>query len=271
MDVVIFCLLMYVAVSPTSTLKGGNICQRNVTTDRGELETKKICCKDYEEKNDKCVECYGSWGWNCSGTCPENYYGRKCREECTCDNETQICHPVCGCLKRLDLNNSNMTNNETNISLKNVTSSPYAEECPSTIQVLSTTTVSTAQTSTAPLEKKFKIEFLIGAASVTCVCIVSGIGLLYRLHFGRKKAGIRIHHNMVYDLEDTSRIRGNPTVHEEPAEPLYGECSYEDTCYSKLVLRVNNDPHTSRQPVFTDEDNIYEFAQRYTHHSDEGQ
>lgn len=80
---------------------------------------------------------------------------------------------------------------------------------------------------------------------------------------------------MVYDLGDIPRIRENPSVHQEPAEPLYGECSYEDTCYSTLVLRVNNEsgrePNTSRQPVFTDDDNIYEFAQRYTHHSDEGQ
>lgn len=80
---------------------------------------------------------------------------------------------------------------------------------------------------------------------------------------------------MVYDLEDTSRIRENSSVREEPAEPLYGECSYEDTCYSTLVLRVNNEsgrePNTYRQPVFTDDDNIYEFAQRYTHHSNEGQ
>lgn len=85
-------------------------------------------------------ECYGSWGWNCSEPCPENYYGGKCGKECTCDYKTQICHPVCGCLKRFDLNYSNMTNNETDISLNNVTSSPYAEECPSTMQVLSTTT-----------------------------------------------------------------------------------------------------------------------------------
>lgn len=80
---------------------------------------------------------------------------------------------------------------------------------------------------------------------------------------------------MVYDLEDTSRIRENPSVREERAEPMYGECSYEEACYSKLILRVNNESrrehNTSRQPVFTDDDNIYEFVQRYTHHSDEGQ
>lgn len=76
----------------------------------------------------------------------------------------------------------------------------------------------------------------------------------------------RVHHNMVYNLEDTSRIRENPSVREETAEPLYGKCSYEDTCYSTLVLRVNNEcgrkPNTPLQPVFTDDDNIYEFAQQ---------
>uniref|UniRef100_A0A8W8K128 Uncharacterized protein n=1 Tax=Magallana gigas TaxID=29159 RepID=A0A8W8K128_MAGGI len=162
-----------------------------------------------------------------------------------------------------------MTENGTSNFLENVTSSPYAEECP-------TTTVSTPYSQSAiGKESNSSKAFLIGAASVTGVCIIFGIGLLYRLHLGRKKAECRIHHNMVYDLEETSRIRENSSVHEEPAEPLYGECSYEDTCYSTLVLRVNNEsgrePNTSRQPVFTDDDNIYEFAHCYTRHSDEGQ
>nr|XP_034337031.1 uncharacterized protein LOC117692618 [Crassostrea gigas] len=213
--------------------------------------------------------------------CQENHYGRKCLTKCSC-NEMQICHPVCGCLQRLDLDISNMTKNGTGIFLENVTYSAFTEECPTTTDVLSTTTGLMYNTTTdsqsaigipSP-ESNSRIAFLIVAASVTGVCIVFGIGLLFRLHLGRNKAECRVHHNMVYDLEDTSRFRENPSVHEEPAEPLYGECSYEDTCYSTLVLRVNNEsgrePNTSRQPVFTDDDNIYEFAQRYTHHSDEG-
>ncbi|XP_052714482.1 uncharacterized protein LOC128187873 [Crassostrea angulata] len=270
MDVVLFCLLMFIVVSPTYTLDGDHICKRTVKTERGEHETKEICCMDFEEKNNKCVECSpGFWGWNCTDMCPDNYFGRKCWTKCSC-NETQICHHVCGCLQRLDLDYSNMTNNGTSIFLENVTYSSFAEECPTRY----TTTDSESAFGKHSPESHSRIAFLIVAASVTGVCIVFGIGLLYRLHLGRNKAECRVHHNMVYDLGDTSRIRENPCVHKEPAEPLYGECSYEDTCYSTLVLRVNNEsgrePNTLRQPAFTDDDNIYEYAHRYTHHSDEG-
>lgn len=81
----------------------------------------------------------GFVGWNCTERCPKNYYGRKCWSKCSCD-ETQVCHPVCGCLQRLDLDNSNMTNNGTSIVLENVTSSPFAEECTITKGVLSDST-----------------------------------------------------------------------------------------------------------------------------------
>lgn len=80
----------------------------------------------------------GFYGWNCTDRCPDNHYGKKCSAKCSC-NETQICHHVCGCLQRLVLDNSNMTNNGS-ILLENVTYSPYAEECPTTKYVLSTTT-----------------------------------------------------------------------------------------------------------------------------------
>lgn len=81
----------------------------------------------------------GFWGWNCTNRCPENHYGKRCKTQCSC-NETQICHHVCGCLQRLDLDNSHIKKNGASIFLKNVTSSPYAEECPSTKDVLSTNT-----------------------------------------------------------------------------------------------------------------------------------
>ncbi|XP_052714483.1 uncharacterized protein LOC128187875 [Crassostrea angulata] len=275
MDVAIFCLFVLVVVSPTCTLEGGHICLKSETTESGKL----VCCRGYEEKNNKCVECSpGFWGWNCTDRCPKNHYGKRCLTKCSC-NETQICHHVCGCLQRLDLDIANMTNNDISIFLENVTYSPFAEECPTTTDELSTSTDNTTDSQSAigipSPESNSTIAFLIVAASVTSVCIVFGIGLLYRLHLGRNKAECRVHHNMVYDLGDISRIRENPSVREEPAEPLYGECSYEDTCYSTLVLRVNNEsgrePNTLRQPVFTDDDSIYELAHRYTYHSDEGQ
>lgn len=77
----------------------------------------------------------GFIGWNCTEKCPENYYGRKCLRKCSC-NETQICHPVCGCLQRLASDNSY---NDT-ILLENVVFSSYAEKCPTTSDTRSTTT-----------------------------------------------------------------------------------------------------------------------------------
>lgn len=81
----------------------------------------------------------GFWGWNCTNRCPKDRYGRKCLIKCRC-NETQICHPVCGCLQRLDFGISIITNNGASIFSENVTSSPYAEECPTTTDELSQST-----------------------------------------------------------------------------------------------------------------------------------
>lgn len=62
----------------------------------------------------------------------------------------------------------------------------------------------------------------------------------------------------------------NPSVHEEPAKPLYSECRYEDTSIH-CSLRVNNESsrelNTSMQPV----DDVYEFAHSYTHNKVDGQ
>lgn len=82
------------------------------------------------------LECSpGFFGWDCTDTCPETFYGRWCNKLCR-RNETQICHSVCGCLQRLDLNCSY----ETSILFENIESSSLVEECPSTVEVLSTST-----------------------------------------------------------------------------------------------------------------------------------
>lgn len=91
----------------------------------------------------------------------------------------QICHPVCGCLQRLDFDISNMTKNGTSIFLENVTYSPFAEECPTTTDVLSTTTglmYNTTRDSQSAIgipspESNSRIAFLIGAAVVTGVAL----------------------------------------------------------------------------------------------------
>lgn len=81
----------------------------------------------------------GFRGYNCTKKCSNDLFGKKCNLRCSC-NETQICHHVCGCLQRLDLNYSNMTNNGTSILLENGSYSPFADECPTTTNVLFTTT-----------------------------------------------------------------------------------------------------------------------------------
>lgn len=67
----------------------------------------------------------------------------------------------------------------------------------------------------------------------------------------------------MYYLEVSPRIQENPNDYEEPVENLYGTGSYEDTSYSTLTLRVNNEsgqePSTLRQPDYND-DNLYELV-----------
>lgn len=44
------------------------------------------------------LECpAGTYGVNCSATCPDTYFGRFCEEECHC-SYSQYCDPVIGCL-----------------------------------------------------------------------------------------------------------------------------------------------------------------------------
>lgn len=79
---------------------------------------------------------------------------------------------------------------------------------------------------------------------------------------------------MVYDLEVLPRIQENPNDYEDLAEHLYGSCSYEDTCYSTVTLRVNNDSVletcTPIQEVSND-DNFHELAYSFERQRDERQ
>ncbi|XP_062593809.1 uncharacterized protein LOC134255301 [Saccostrea cucullata] len=43
------------------------------------------CCSGYRTIKDKCYPCNGSFGIECSNTCPAGYFGNKCEEKCFCD------------------------------------------------------------------------------------------------------------------------------------------------------------------------------------------
>lgn len=53
-----------------------------------------ICCQNYRGVGGKCVECWpGFFGYNCTNTCPEGFYGKFCRGKCNCSQ----CDKVSGC------------------------------------------------------------------------------------------------------------------------------------------------------------------------------
>ncbi|XP_062608369.1 uncharacterized protein LOC134270196 [Saccostrea cucullata] len=87
-----FFILLYSASSSVQ-LTGEHVC--------GSTGNVTYCCKNYEERNNMCVECRsGLWGDNCSLTCPKNHYGPRCKFECECD-KSEYCHRVCGCVSNL--------------------------------------------------------------------------------------------------------------------------------------------------------------------------
>lgn len=52
------------------------------------------CCPNYRLIGTSCKECFaGSRGVNCAEDCAKGFYGRLCREECSCDP----CDKVYGC------------------------------------------------------------------------------------------------------------------------------------------------------------------------------
>lgn len=69
------------------------------------------CSKDYSEfftyilidtllnSADSFTACIGSFGVNCSFSCPKEYFGHGCQGICNCNN-TQTCDPKIGCVAR---------------------------------------------------------------------------------------------------------------------------------------------------------------------------
>ncbi|XP_062592179.1 uncharacterized protein LOC134253628 [Saccostrea cucullata] len=57
----------------------------------------RYCCSGFYELNDKCHECLGSLGYNCTSPCPSGSFGPRCMESCACPDEE--CNKVLGCIE----------------------------------------------------------------------------------------------------------------------------------------------------------------------------
>eukprot|EP00105_Crassostrea_gigas_P026502 XP_011447487.1 PREDICTED: uncharacterized protein LOC105342287 [Crassostrea gigas] len=56
------------------------------------------CCSNFRQEGQNCIPCVGSFGINCSGRCPERFFGFGCLGRCNC-SEDQICDSRDGCME----------------------------------------------------------------------------------------------------------------------------------------------------------------------------
>nr|XP_034304113.1 scavenger receptor class F member 2-like isoform X1 [Crassostrea gigas] len=77
------------------------------------LQNNGSCCVNYyrDVESRLCKPCNGSFGVNCSFSCPKEYFGHGCREKCYCIN-TETCDSKIGCVAR----NYSMEPDQKNIS-----------------------------------------------------------------------------------------------------------------------------------------------------------
>nr|XP_034338673.1 uncharacterized protein LOC117692987 [Crassostrea gigas] len=70
------------------------------------------CCQNYYKVNGNCTECpTGTFGLNCSATCPSNYHGVFCKEECHC-TDGQYCDSINGCIQNATSDNLTVAANK---------------------------------------------------------------------------------------------------------------------------------------------------------------
>ncbi|XP_062598241.1 uncharacterized protein LOC134259660 isoform X2 [Saccostrea cucullata] len=62
-----------------------------------ETDGTRFCCTGFYELDQKCFECIGSFGHNCSNPCPPGWFGPRCRRRCACPDDK--CDDVDGCPK----------------------------------------------------------------------------------------------------------------------------------------------------------------------------
>ncbi|XP_062616380.1 protein draper-like isoform X4 [Saccostrea cucullata] len=69
----------------------------------GNLNGALICCSGYYLFDDRCIECFGAYGENCSKPCAKNSYGYNCKETCNC-TENKVCNKYLGCQQSCSCN-----------------------------------------------------------------------------------------------------------------------------------------------------------------------
>ncbi|XP_062576993.1 protein draper-like isoform X2 [Saccostrea cucullata] len=88
LKVFFFVYTLIMSMLSCQDLTGSNICRYG---------TVMICCKDFKQVGNMCIECDpGYRGTNCSMTCPVNYFGKRCSQKCDC-LPFQYCDAKSGC------------------------------------------------------------------------------------------------------------------------------------------------------------------------------
>ncbi|XP_062591346.1 scavenger receptor class F member 2-like isoform X5 [Saccostrea cucullata] len=88
LQVFFFAYTFSMSMLSCQNLIGSNICRYG---------TIMICCKDFKQVGNTCIECDpGYRGTNCSATCPANYFGQRCGQKCDC-LPFQYCNAKSGC------------------------------------------------------------------------------------------------------------------------------------------------------------------------------
>ncbi|XP_062590247.1 uncharacterized protein LOC134251842 [Saccostrea cucullata] len=235
-----FFILLY-SVSSSIELTGKHVC--------GSKENETYCCKNYEERNNMCVECRsGFFGDNCSLTCPKNHYGPRCKFECNCD-KSEYCHRVCGCVSNLTkaFEEKQKINNVTSkhgTKDTDITQSFLMESCLSSTKKSIESTVNNVGKSNDEVfnldDNKVLTVFLVVLPSVLFVCLLLFFGITCRKYHTKKNEVNDGVHNELYINQEGNRVNNTLSREDTSEDPLRGSC--EDPCYSTLTLRVNYGP-----------------------------
>lgn len=87
-----FCVLPGPSIQSTTVSPASHVCLLQDGSMR--------CCSDYYQTPNGCQECVGSFGFNCSVPCPQDYFGPSCASMCQCGKDE--CDAKLGCPKDMN-------------------------------------------------------------------------------------------------------------------------------------------------------------------------